>query len=457
MQKKFFSVLMTGVIFSTGALADVSQYYYNEKGLLTKKCWTTDCSSYVSYEYDDQDRLVSETDGGWSYKYTYQDNAVMQRDTYRNGVKSETYFFKQDFDFPNVASRYDEGESMGALYYDSNGNITGGNLYSVENGTVYKTDYTNGVAQTPEVVGRYVHTDDGRTLETRYSDWRTSTTIRDETNMKGLGYENIYEDGRKEITNFDNGYERPNVMTYYPDGSFEGRMHILDEYGNPISYTQYNKDGTSLIEIAFDNVYDNGKLISQTLTFDNGQYQVVEYYDDGTRKSEKNYDKDGVLQSEVSFDEHGNDIYFTSNDGQYSEFSHEYDKQGNLLKTTFSRYDQDGKLISEGEESCDSWLVKQIGFGMMDRNCVSIKDIGYDADGNVMWGRYWEFDEYGNPLQEMQYQNNQPVAQRAHVYANPNWKAALKALHRKIRRSYTLEEAAAASKPTGNTFRLRYK
>ena len=183
----------------------------------------------------------------------------------------------------------------------------------------------------------------------------------------------------------------------------------------------------------------------------NAKAETIYYYDDNGRliRSEYDtssshdyyYDENGYLirrdhtPVNLTFNEQGQIVerrYGTSDE----YYIYTYNDNGRIDTST---YYSDGNFSYRREYSYDE-NGKQTGYTQ------------YNAAGNVTGTYTYQFDEYGNITGA--YKNG--VLQYSNHYTD-NYLAKQKAAQRPKKRIYTVDEATKLSKPTGNTFKIRYK
>ena len=299
------------------------------------------------------------------------------------------------------------------------------------------------------------------------------------------------EDGRLIQESYGSGYVD---YTY----NSEGYLVLKKESnGNTTSYT-YDAKGNKLTE-----VYEHGDVVSDyTYTYDdkgnvikevwktNEEFespssitsitQTYSYDDKGNRLSYTYEDDIGnTSTSTTTYDDHNNPITRSYTDGgvatQNLTYEYVYDDRGNILTLTTIvdrfdgniyesevsytyTYDENGNILNKethkgnGEVVYSTYTYDETG------NLLSVNEHGVYPNHNNDWRSYkaYNYDEYGNLINE---KDSFGSVIHSYSYKDPNWK--VNKAHRdwlaKRKLIYTIEEAAAVSKETGNTFKLRYK
>lgn len=190
----------------------------------------------------------------------------------------------------------------------------------------------------------------------------------------------------------------------------------------------------------------------ETIYDENGIKRAVEYSDCA-------YDP-YRLYERMTFDEQGNAVSYVYDDPEVdwkmTDSWGDYDEYGNPRERSYSeRSDMDGDGIYEMDEAEYTRMEYEYENGHIktkktyrctDETCSSYYDSGIIEE--------YEYDEYGNLI-------SRKIGSRVDTYswANPAWKEPAEPASQRANRKriYTVEKAERVSKPTGNTFRLRYK
>ena len=232
------------------------------------------------------------------------------------------------------------------------------------------------------------------------------------------------------------------------------------------------------------NYYDENNLLIKTVNGDvvntytrdeNGLVTLREYY-----KGEENIANNIPSYYYLyNYDENGNVLKYTqynsSNDSYRLEYVHEFDENGRMItNTAYNRnhvvayrqeytYDENGRKLSmtryNGEDNVLSEhpiAAEQTKY-VYDNNGRLVKTIYYEGEDNILNQMptsetlyAYDYDRYGNVTAE--YQNG--ILMNSYIYHPDYLKKQWEKNHKRI---YTVEEAERVSKPTGNTFKLRYK
>ena len=247
--------------------------------------------------------------------------------------------------------------------------------------------------------------------------------------------------------------------------SFSTReVYTYDDNGNMISSTTYSGTNTSpSSQLRYE--YDaDGHKISQT------NYSGAGNIASNTPSSQTRYIYDGnnVIERYYSSTEN-----ISNNTPSQSYILLEYDSAGNVLsRTSYNNngeatekygygYDANGNNNSLTNYSCSN--------GVCNVSKTQEWTNTYDEHGNMTegkkygcgWGicvssmKYsYEYDKYGNIV--LRVDKSAPYATYTDTYAyDPAYINSQWLQHRKL--IYTVEEAEAVSKQTGNKFRIRYK
>ena len=227
-----------------------------------------------------------------------------------------------------------------------------------------------------------------------------------------------------------------------------GYEYVLDEDGNIVEsrykgYTNQPDIKYKSYEGALNGLYSTSYIGSAT------------FYEDGQRIGTEFYDKTGKIKEKNYYDE----------DGFYHEAYYYYDDDGNLLYTKVTR--------GRDEYGNDVTLCYDAS-GAYDASCSSYYE--YDSYGNKLG--YYSGDtqintySWSNPNWQQDILNAEAAAEAERIAAEQAAQAAeeariaaaraeAEARERermlRMKRIYTIEEASALSKDTGNTIRLRYR
>lgn len=391
-------------------------YQYDDNGnLLTKR--GTDGSSY-SYDYYEDGKLKSQTDKyGRVTTYEYYESGQLHSETLTaNGVNSTyTYQYEDTGDGNYKVTKCGNGSSSCLTSeYDINGNrISQGNEHYTYNDDGFITEYSN-----PNFTRELKYGDNGEIQKIEETSNGSTTNIR------------IFDDEGKKIEQHDFQNSDNSRYDYYTE---------YNEYGEHTSDYGIAYHGDILINESYDTAVldENGHRIGADRTdyqynYETGKLEMVRHdrwTENGNMYNKELYywyDEDGKLISSHYHEEDG-----TTFDNAYN-YRYDYDENGNLISKIqieawhgvfdeqgyTSSYDQTESVIETYKNTKDGYILAYDGDGNM---------IGkYDTLTALLKNKSVEFDP-----------------------SNPDGRI--------IRRIYTIEEAAKVSKPTGNTFRLRYK
>ncbi|HCU59317.1 MAG TPA: hypothetical protein DIC64_04980 [Alphaproteobacteria bacterium] len=304
--------------------------------------------------------------------------------------------------------------------------------------------------------------------------------------------DSVYYEIEGEVTQSSSQY-------YDSNGVLQGYSETKYENGEKTEETIVNQSDTSMIIGYHDKYgaeyfpanqevetkYENGEILQKTTTTHNsdGSYNVVDivceenhagcfheshgdfYLEGSGLRTTKNYDSDGVIQSEILETSDSHKTVSTYENGILVSMK-EYDggcdhaflpcerlTTENWKRTILSEYELDaqGNVVAKwknvpiGEnhhecwEECEDYDDDDGCIGPYEQ-CEDWEEITgyykekYSADGETLLAKY---SSGGDLIESYEVAENKPV--------------------RQVKRIYTVEEAEKVSKPTGNTFRLRYK
>ncbi|MBR2299327.1 MAG: hypothetical protein IJ870_01975 [Alphaproteobacteria bacterium] len=258
-------------------------------------------------------------------------------------------------------------------------------------------------------------------------------------------------------------YTRDYYYTHNADGSIATRRDSMS--AEEWTYT-YNTDGT----LAYETSENKKKVYTYN---GNGILQMTEFYDNKILFGRDNYDSNGIYISaedheDRATDANGNithdyisfigdpygggiglgDIYYTyyANNQKESEEINLYTVDGAENGYEYREWNKNGQLTYEAVDIYENG--EYAGW--------TVKDIEYDENGNLIKETFNQYDDAGDKISEtiskydsLGYRTVYQDGKKIGMFdknGNPYQ-----------RRIYTVEEATRLSKPTGNTFRLRYK
>lgn len=327
--------------FSDGSLSYI--YEYNKNGETTK-----------SENYSSNGKLWS------AEEYEYDESG--------NLIKSSSYDADRKFTSYSVYGYNESGKRIKVSKYDGSGTLTeyteikrNGDYILSE--TVYdadgnKTKYTEYLENTPDYntysrTKRYEKYENGKLAELREynEDGRMTKLI----SYDGEGNKKLYEE-YVTLKVKHNGYEGISAViktheTYNDDGKLEHRTEYeYDENGNRTKISEYDGEG-KLIEYT-ETKYDGERILSESRYDGNGKLirRTEDEYDENGKKLKSSVYNNGGLEGYKSYhyNESGRLIKVTACDAysrivNYYEIeytdengngkTHEYDKNGNLLRT----------------------------------------------------------------------------------------------------------------------------
>lgn len=326
--------------FSDGSLSYI--YEYNRNGETTK-----------SENYSSNGKLWS------AEEYEYDESG--------NLIKSSSYDADRKFTSYSVYGYNESGKRIKISKYDGSGTLTeyteikrnGDYILSetVYDGGGNKTEYTEYLENTPDYntysrTKRYEKYENGKLAELREynEDGRMTKLI----SYDGEGNKKLYEE-YVTLKVKHNGYEGISavIKTHetYNDGKLEHRTEYeYDENGNRTKISEYDGEG-KLIEYT-ETKYDGERILSESRYDGNGKLirRTEDEYDENGKKLKSSVYNNGGLEGYKSYhyNESGRLIKVTACDAynrivNYYEIeytdengngkTHEYDKNGNLLRT----------------------------------------------------------------------------------------------------------------------------
>lgn len=354
----------------TDSLGHVTVYAYNPTGTLASETDKGDLNTteemVISYTYDDNDRLLTQTMPDNSViAYEYFDNGYLKKTSY-----SASYFIEYTYDDNGnqlTMTKTKDGETeINEWQYDAQGRVK---TVLLNNTIVVKYKYTTAgyLSET-----WYPEGEDWRVTKYTYNDDGTIEKIYDATNSQDMQLirEYVYTDGeitslkdyRKfDQTNDDGDYSLQEFESY-PDGSLKiVKYSDVDmENGQVVSTTQreryeltYNNDGNihtedidldygSHVDVLKDYEYSSfGWLKTETV---NNVETTYDYDDVGNRKSMAT--SSGTVY--YKYDEF-NQLTQTASDDQFLNLitTFDYDDRGNqttqtdIASDTVTTYDYD--------------------------------------------------------------------------------------------------------------------
>lgn len=224
-----------------------------------------------------------------------------------------------------------------------------------------------------------------------------------------------------------------------------------DEYGNLV---RVDRGGGSYSEYIYD---ENGQRTSHVTYNSNGTVKErAEYtYDEDGNATANFYNASNVLTSTETYRKAGDfrRVDYGPAEGQVTKTT--YNSSGNVTEIIESFYDANGLNTGYVRKRPNGTVYKSFTY-----------TYSYDANGNIT-KRYingsldytYEYDEYGNLVT---LRTGDGSLSRSYTFSDPNWRENLENrnyanAHKRGRLIYTVPEAEAVSKKTGNKFRIRYK
>lgn len=210
-----------------------------------------------------------------------------------------------------------------------------------------------------------------------------------------------------------------------------------DELGNKRKTVWYDWEGDVQEEYEYD---EEGNLRKKTETFKDGAeapaaaedpsdmesepmeevYQYVDEYDaEGNWVRNAEYGKNGSLIEEsdrriaYTYDAQGKMIkeeFYGTGDAVLDWTEYEYDADGRLLKKCGYDIEHDGAAYwtdysyDDGGRTETGYINPASGDASVSGKCNydingnMTEHVSYDTDGNILWGRQYEYDTFGNPV-----------------------------------------------------------
>lgn len=274
--------------------------------------------------------------------------------------------------------------------------------------TYYKSNNDYGNSST-----EYEYDDQGRLLEiTEYEEGKRASVTKYEYDKKGnlieetvVSYVEVEELRSRREYSYDSKNNMTESISYSYENGIETQTsrteYSYDKKGNLSESTHYDASDneTSQTEYTYDK---KGNLIA-TETYEDNQLarsEVYEYDKKGNETLYVNYlyDEDGQKnewwRDEAVYDKKGNLLESTTyrNGELSSEFTYEYDKNGNRLKFTYiyySDYYESGKVVYVDEYEYDEK--------------GHLKKISYYSDGVKTSHKKVKCDKYGNTIEWISY------------------------------------------------------
>ncbi len=293
---------------------------------------------YASYHYQ---RRYDSDGNETGYSYTYAD-----------GTKGSSGEYQNDHD----------GKTIGATYYDENGNVSS-----------IRTDYR----YDPEgKLTAYTCLKPDRTFdyECRYRYQKKETIEIIHVDAQGntvycIRYDPEYGDEIYYYSLTDSGNVYESKYTYYSDG------YRIEHTGDYQQVEYYDTDGNEVRS-----------------EWPDGRYEIYEYYPDGSYKS-TDYDADGKISWIWYWNSDGKivrDDYYR--DGVLHSYSvNEYDGQGRESRSY--DYDANGNL--------EYYYVYE--YDSLGRDTVHT---AYKADGSFFWATEYRYDADGKKYERTKYSSN---------------------------------------------------
>lgn len=259
--------------------------------------------------------------------------------------------------------------------------------------------------------GHFLHGVDYDADTDYYPDGRSyaSATYVETTNDEGLRIKTQYSCSETECSVATGRLSAQ--YTYNQDGTLKEYISTFDSNGNPRYKQGYE----------YETADDGNKIEKKTgYTLKNGQWlpnsiavwgnSAIGYHDD---------------TSITKYDDHGNPIYtYSSSIMRHTIYNNEYDQYGNLIAV------KQKMCVPDGLYSNDKYNICKEMLNTIDWDSAS--GVYKTSYGNTY---YLKGDDGSTTIRD---QNGKLIGYKG-------------------KRIYTIEEASRLSKPTGNTFKLRYK
>ncbi|PKM82769.1 MAG: hypothetical protein CVU89_04515 [Firmicutes bacterium HGW-Firmicutes-14] len=386
------------VIDPNGGATNYEYGYWDEYGntyqnLLVTKVTDPMGNMVVSNEYDDQGRVIRQTDaGGYSVSMDYGNGST----TYTDGNGNEfVYEFDSEYRVTSISGP-DTGD--GAVYENlpvpaddgkftdarASGEVSG--LITTasigeesEQSELSSKNEPNNVVTTSlatRILAEYHY--DERGNRDRVTDAMGNVTLYGYDNRNNLtsiinaeGKQTTYDyDDNNNVTGIADAAGNETQLEYDGSGNL---LEVTDAEGNTTTYTYY---GSGLVKSASDPA---GKTVSYTYDID-GNLATIR---DG-RGYITHYRYDGISRLEEVEDAKGN------------RTSYEYDDNGNLLEErtpigiTLNSYDYNNYLTGTRDPEGNVTIFEYDGRGLMVREKDPLGKytrMGYDGNGNRLWTR----------------------------------------------------------------------
>jgi hypothetical protein len=182
----------------------------------------------------------------------------------------------------------------------------------------------------------------------------------------------------------------------YADGSVDLTLYNLDPQDNIAEVLKFNEDNT--LEGKVILAYENHKLIEEK-KYD-GQDQVLEH-----RK--QSYDAQGNIKEVTEYSPEENIAYTTvyeyDQKGNNTSSSY-FDANYNLIVKTTSIHDEKGNLTEKFIEDFSSSSGRKTMRFAYDENNNCIEEAVFAANGNLIRKLSTQFDDLGNPIEELNFE-----------------------------------------------------
>lgn len=385
-------------------------------------------SSFVTFEYDDQGRVISATrqsgtgggvGGGSITTYEYGDNGKLEYMTntwqagsaYKYEYDDENHLIKKTTLCESSSGRYDCSTTR--YVYDGDKLIE--EQYKSGNGNwqTQKTYHYDEDGHLESMDTSYVHTtyDEKGNVKTETNLYNNSVVTYEYDEKGNLLSRNFADKDGNTISNVTYEYDaNGHLISYSQTGCGGDGLPIQYQYteGSPVSYTQTN---TSVVSVSYD--YDaEGHLIGKTQTsesnngiyFNTGNTITTTYDTEGNKISEDSYYTNyGSTTHTLTNYENGNivSIQTINPDGSVGmDYSYTYNDDGKLTGSQYTN-------INAGCSGSYSWSYNTDGTLAQATNGSSTYTYTYE---NGVLTSVNNTNAQGNSIGHVTYENGKPVS-----------------------------------------------